>query len=56
MQRMFKSEKWERIKVKSKIIVTKGPKEKFIIDGFQLDDFTKEITGYSYVIEIIYSL
>ena len=46
----------ERIKVKSKIIVTKGPKERFIIDGFQLDDFTKEITGYSYVIEIIYSL
>ena len=46
----------ERIKVKSKIIVTKGPKERFIIVGFQLDNHTKEITGYSYVIEIIYSL
>ena len=43
----------EKIDAKSKIIITKGPKERFIIDGFQLDQITAEITGFSYVIEII---
>ena len=43
----------ERIDVKTKIIITKGPKERYIIDGFQLDPMTAEITGFSYVIEII---
>ena len=43
----------ERIDCKSKIIITKGPKERFIIDGFQLAPITAEITGFSYVIVII---
>lgn len=43
----------ERIDVKTKIIITKGPKERYIVDGFQLDPMTAEITGFSYVIEII---
>ena len=43
----------EKLVIKSKVLITKGPKERFVIDGFQLDEITKEITGYSYVIEII---
>lgn len=43
----------ERIVVKSKILITKGPKERYVFDGFQLDELTKELTDYSYIIEII---
>ena len=27
----------EKINIKTKVILTKGPKERFVIDGFQLD-------------------
>lgn len=43
----------EKLNVNKKILVTIGPKERFIIDGFELDEITKEITGYSHAIEII---
>ena len=39
----------KRIDVKSKILIAKRPKERYVIDGFQLDELTKELTGYSYV-------
>lgn len=42
----------EKLDIKSKVLITKGPKIRFIIEGFQLDDITKESTVYSYIIEI----
>ena len=38
---------------KIKVIVTKGPKERYVIDGFQLDEITKSVSNYSYIIEIL---
>lgn len=34
-------------------MITKGPKERYVIDGFQLDEIAKELNGYTYVTEII---
>ena len=42
----------EKIDLKSRIIITKGTKERFIVDGFQFDPISAA-TGFSYVIEII---
>ena len=44
----------EKLNAKIKIITTKGPKERYIINGFQLDEKIKFISGFSYVIEIPY--
>ena len=43
----------EKIKILNKILITKGPKELYVFDGFELDEITKEKTGYSHIIEII---
>ena len=43
----------EKIKIKTKVILTKSPKERFVIDGFQLNEITITLTEYSYIIEII---
>ena len=42
----------EKLNNKIKVIVTKGPKERYVIDGFQLDEITKAVSNYSYIIEI----
>ena len=42
----------EKLNVKNKILITKDSKERFVFDGFQLDDISKEIKGYSYIIKI----
>ena len=42
----------EKLDIKSKVLIPETPKEHYVIVGFQLDDLTKELTGYSYVIEI----
>lgn len=34
-------------------LITKGPKEHYLIDEFELDEITKEKTVYSHIIEII---
>ena len=39
----------EKINIKTKVILTKGLKERFVIDGFQLDEITIALTGYSYI-------
>jgi hypothetical protein len=43
----------EKIKISNKILIAKGPKERYLIDGFELDEITKEKTSYSNIIEII---
>ena len=32
----------EKIKISNKILIAKGPKERYVIDGFELDEITKE--------------
>ena len=39
-----------KLNVKSKTIITKGPKERYIMDAFNLEGFIKDISGYNYVI------
>ena len=42
----------EKLDIKSKVLITKDPKERFVIDGFQLDEIMEELTAYSCAIEI----
>ena len=43
----------EKINKKIKVITTKGSKERYVIDGFQLDEIIKSFTNYSYIIDIL---
>ena len=43
----------DKINISNKILITKGPKEHYLIDGFELVEITKEKTVYSHIIEII---
>ena len=43
----------KKIQVKPNIILSKGPLERVVIDGWELDDRLKEITGYTWVVDII---
>ena len=47
------SKKGKTIKTKNIIILTKGPLERIIADGWELDEDLKTITGFSWVIDII---
>ena len=42
----------EKLNNKIKVKVTKGQKERYVIDGFLLDEITKAVSYYSYIIEI----
>jgi len=41
------------IKPKSKVIITKGPLERLVADGWELDEELKTITGFNWVIDLI---
>ena len=41
------------IKQKNKVIITKGPLERIVADGWMLDNDLKSITGFSWVIDLI---
>ena len=41
------------IKPKSKVIITKGPLERLVLDGQELDEELKAITGFNWVIDLI---
>ena len=43
----------KEIKVNPKVIITKGPLERVVADGWELDQDLKKITGYSWVIDLI---
>ena len=43
----------KKIKEAKKVIITKGPLERVVVDGWELDDTLKIITGYNWVIDII---
>ena len=38
---------------KPKVIISKGPLERVVIDGWELDDHLKEVTTYTWVIDMI---
>ena len=42
-----------KLNFKSKTIIITGPKERYVMDGFNLEGFIKDISGYNYVVEII---
>ena len=41
------------IKPKNKVLITKGPLERIVADGWMLDNDLKIITGFSWVIYLI---
>ncbi len=41
----------QKLNAKTRVITIKGPKERYVIEGFQLDVITKSISCFSYVIE-----
>ena len=43
----------KKINAKTKVIITKGPLERVVIDGWELDQNLKDITGYTWVIDMI---
>ena len=43
----------KNINVKTKTIISKGPLERVVVDGWELDNQLKEITGYSWVIDMV---
>jgi len=49
----IKAKAGKKINNKIKIILPKGPLERVLIDGWELDDNLKEITGYTWVIDMI---
>ena len=40
-------------KPKSKVIITKGPLERLVVDGWELDEELKAITGFNWFIDFI---
>ena len=50
---LYLSKKRKKINQKTKVIVTKGPLERVVVDGWQLDNDVKNITGYTWVIDMI---
>ena len=42
-----------KLKPNYKTIITKGPKERFVIDGFKLDNTNKVKFGFEWIVEII---
>ena len=42
-----------KIKPKAKVIITKGPLERIVVDGWELDEELKSITGFNWVIDLI---
>jgi len=49
----IKAKAGKKINNKIKIILPKGPLERVLIDGWEVDDNLKEITGYTWVIDMI---
>ena len=47
------SKKGKKIYTKLKIIITNGPLDRVIVDGWELDSDLKTITGFGWVIDII---
>ena len=47
------AKKGKCIKPKDKIIITKGPLDRVVADGWELDVEIKSLTGFSWVIDII---
>jgi len=43
----------KEIKVNPKVIITKGPLERIVVDGWELDEDLKKITVYNWVIDLI---
>ena len=41
-----------KLKIRTKSFITKGTKERYIIDGFKLDNISKEKFGFEWVVEI----
>ena len=41
------------IKPKAKVIITKGPLERVVADGWELDEKLKTIIGFNWVIDLI---
>jgi len=41
------------IKPKSKVIITKGPLERLVVNGWELDEELKAITGFNWVIDLV---
>ena len=41
------------IKQKNKVIITKGPLERIVADGWMLENDLKSIAGFSWVIDLI---
>ena len=47
------TKKGNAIKPKTKVIITKGPLERLILDRWELDEKLKVITGFNRVIDLI---
>ena len=45
--------KRKKININLKTIITKGPLESIVIDGWELDQELKNITGFNWVIDLI---
>ena len=49
----IKNKTGKKINTKTKVIITKGPLERLVIEGWELDQNLKEITRYALVIDMI---
>jgi hypothetical protein len=50
---MYNDKTGNAIKPKAKVIITKGPLERVVADGWELDEELKTITGFNWVIDLI---